>query len=119
MSASVRPAATTRARDSRRPGISSRFGSIVSVTRSSELMPRRFSSAAISPAVTSITSGAVAIGSPLLPSIRILQPHDIILAQVAAGLHLDQGQRDAAGVVQAMHAAQRQVDALVLAHQER
>jgi hypothetical protein len=37
------------------------IASIVTVARSSELMPRRASSAAISPAVTSITSSVVGI----------------------------------------------------------
>ena len=74
MSASDRPAATTLVRDSRRPGINSRSGSIVNVTRSSELIPRRWSSAAISPAVTSITLGVAAILFILRCNRRSLHP---------------------------------------------
>ena len=74
MSASDRPAATTLVRDSRRPGINSRSGSIVNVTRSSELIPRRWSSAAISPAVTSITLGFAAILFILRCNRRSLHP---------------------------------------------
>src|ERR1700730_7062810 len=55
MSSSVSPAATTRARASRRPGINS-SGSIVIVTRSSGSRPRRTSSAATLLTVVSITS---------------------------------------------------------------
>lgn len=67
------------ARASRRPRMISRSGSIGSVTRSSELMPRRFNSAAISPAVISITQGPVAIISilavqPAEPKLRRAVP---------------------------------------------
>src|SRR6202035_408500 len=62
MSSSVRPAAITRARDARRPGISS-SGSIVIVTRSSGSRPRFASSAATLPTVVSITSLSEAMGT--------------------------------------------------------
>jgi hypothetical protein len=58
MSSSVRPAATTLARDSRRPGIHSCSVAIIRVTRSSEPMPRRCNSSETSPAAISITAGA-------------------------------------------------------------
>ena len=45
------------------------------------------------------------------------QPHHVVLAEIAARLHLDQCQRNPAGVFQPMHAADRQIDAFVLAHQ--
>ena len=60
ISPSVRPAATTRARDSSRPGISSRSISSARVMRSSALISRRLSSSAISRAATSITVGIAA-----------------------------------------------------------
>ena len=52
-------------------------------------------------------------------AVGILQPHDVVLPQIGAGLDLDQGQRDLAGVFQAVDAAQRQIDAFVLAHDQR
>src|SRR4029078_10423282 len=43
-----------------------------------------------------------------------LDPHDVILAEIAAGLHLDQFQRNPAAVGEPMNSADRDVDRLVL-----
>src|SRR5271165_536013 len=50
-------------------------------------------------------------------AVGILEPDDVVLAEIAAGLHLDQRQRDAAGIFQPVDAAERQIDALVLLNQ--
>ena len=51
------------------------------------------------------------------PPVPVLQAHDVVLAQVAAHLHLDQLQRNAARVLQRVHCAYWQVDRLVLGQQ--
>src|SRR5690606_34728776 len=56
--------------------------------------------------------------APSGATVDVVQPHDVVLAEVAAGLHLDQLQRHLARVAQAVHAAERDVGALVLAEQE-
>src|SRR5690606_22716068 len=48
------------------------------------------------------------------PSVDVLQPLDVVLAEVAAGLDLDQLHRFAAPVAQAVHAALGDVRAFVL-----
>src|ERR1700730_18823821 len=48
--------------------------------------------------------------------IDILEPDNIIFAQVRTGLHLDQSEVDPARIRHSMHAAYRQVDRLVLVH---
>jgi hypothetical protein len=48
------------------------------------------------------------------PAVAVLDPHDVVFPQVCARLHLDQRQRNQAGVFQAVHAAQRQINTLVL-----
>ena len=48
--------------------------------------------------------------------IIVLNPNDIVLAEIAAGLDLDQFQRDLAGVFQPVHGADRDVDRFVLVH---
>jgi hypothetical protein len=49
--------------------------------------------------------GWSSVGSGLV----VFKPHDVVFAQVAARLHFDDLQRDAAGVGQAVHLAQRDV----------
>jgi hypothetical protein len=48
--------------------------------------------------------------------IDILEPDNIIFAQVRTGLHLDQSEVDPAGIRHSMHATHRQIDRLVLVH---
>jgi hypothetical protein len=48
--------------------------------------------------------------------IDILEPDNIVLAQVRTGLHLDQFEIDQAGIRHSMHAAYGQIDRLVLVH---
>src|SRR5688572_29343197 len=44
----------------------------------------------------------------------VFDADDIVLAEIGAGLHFDQLQHDLSGVAEPMHAAERQVDRLVL-----
>src|SRR6516165_11287139 len=53
-----------------------------------------------------------------LASVDILEAHDVILAQVGAGLHLDDLEGDHAGVLDAVPDANRDVGRLVLLEQE-
>src|ERR1700730_10158469 len=46
--------------------------------------------------------------------IDVVEPDNIVFAQVGAGLNLDQFEVDPAGVRHAMHATYRQIDRLVL-----
>ena len=48
--------------------------------------------------------------------IIILDADDVILAEIAAGLDLDQFQQDLAGIFQPVHRADRDIDRLVLVH---
>jgi organic radical activating enzyme len=48
--------------------------------------------------------------------IIVLDPDNIVLAEIAAGLHLDQLQQNLAGIFQPVHGADRDIDLLVLAH---
>src|SRR4051794_32055534 len=50
------------------------------------------------------------------PSIVILKPHDIVLAEIASGLHLDQLQHDLAWIFEPVDCADRNIDRLVLVH---
>jgi hypothetical protein len=50
-------------------------------------------------------------------AVGVFVADDLVVAEIGAGLHFKQRQRDAAGVVETMPAAQRQVDALVFADQ--
>ena len=63
-------------------------------------------------------SWLLGVARPSASAVGILEPHDIVLAEIGAGLHLDQRQRDQAGILQPVHAAQRQIDALVLAQDQ-
>src|SRR5581483_7277726 len=47
-------------------------------------------------------------------SVFILQPHDIVFAQIGAGLHLDEVQRLAGNILQAMFCSERNEGRLVL-----
>jgi hypothetical protein len=47
--------------------------------------------------------------------IVVLDPHDIVLAEIAAGLHLDRLEIDLAGIFQTMRGAARRVNQFVLA----
>jgi hypothetical protein len=50
------------------------------------------------------------------PPVVILYADDIILAEIASGLNLDQLQQDLAGIFQPVHGADRDVDRFVLVH---
>src|SRR5262249_5202296 len=52
--------------------------------------------------------------SSLAPLINILEPDNIVLAEIAAGLHLDQLERNLAVIGEPVDAADRNVDRLVL-----
>src|SRR5258708_39801735 len=49
-------------------------------------------------------------------AIVVLDPHDIVLAKIAAGLDLDQLQVDLAGILQAMLRSDRDIDRFVLVY---
>src|SRR5579884_3365629 len=59
-------------------------------------------------------SPALFAGSP----VTILEPHDVVLAEVRARLHLDDVQRDLAGILDAVTDADRDVRRLILLEQE-
>ena len=50
----------------------------------------------------------------LLPPIHIIEPNDVILAEIAADLYLNQFERDLSRISKAMNAADRNVDGFVL-----
>src|SRR3954465_3856947 len=51
--------------------------------------------------------------------VHVLGAHDVVFAQVGAGLHFDELQRDLPGVLEAMALAHADVDRLVLAERHR
>ena len=55
--------------------------------------------------------------APSTPSVDVFVADDVVLAQIAAGLHLDQHHRHLAGVLHPVHRAQRDIDRLVFADQ--
>ena len=52
-------------------------------------------------------------------AIAVLEAHDVVLAEIGAGLHLDDVQRNLAGILDAMLRAERNVGRLILLEQER
>jgi hypothetical protein len=52
------------------------------------------------------------------PVIDILHANDVVLAQISAGLDLDQIERDFSRIFEMVHAAQRDKNRLVLAQQD-
>jgi hypothetical protein len=59
-----------------------------------------------------------AIFGHVLASVGVFESNDVILAEVAARLHLDDFERDLSGVLQAVFDAERDVGRLVLAEQD-
>src|SRR5947209_412173 len=55
----------------------------------------------------------------LFPAVVILDPDDVVLAEIAAGLDLDQLQVDLAGILQAMRRSDRDEDRFVLVNDLR
>src|SRR5712672_537240 len=53
---------------------------------------------------------------PLTPPEIILDTDDIVVAEIAAGLDLDQLQQNLAGIFQSVDGADRDIDRLVLVH---
>ena len=51
-----------------------------------------------------------------LAPVIVLDADDVVLAEIAAGLHLDQFEQDLAGIFQPVHRAHRDIDQLVLVH---
>src|SRR5258706_6570321 len=49
-----------------------------------------------------------------LPAVMVLEADDVVFAEIAAGLHLDDMQRDLARVLQAVRRAKRDIGRLVL-----
>src|SRR5207342_3902917 len=62
---------------------------------------------------------ATAHASPSAASVHVLEADDVVLAQIAARLHLDQFQRHHARILEAVLHAQRDVGALVLREDDR
>ena len=52
----------------------------------------------------------------LSAAIDVVQPHDVVLAEVAADLHLDQFERNLAGIGKPMNAPDGDIDRLVFVH---
>jgi hypothetical protein len=52
-----------------------------------------------------------------MPVIDVIEPHDVILAQIAAHLHLDQLQRDFPRIGEAMDCTDRHVDRFIFVDQ--
>src|SRR5215469_9427954 len=59
------------------------------------------------------------MGRGLFPPVAVFEPDNVVLAEIAAGLHFDQVQRLSADVLEPMHSAQRDVDRHVLAQHDR
>src|SRR6516164_293016 len=57
---------------------------------------------------------ANAAGPGLAPAVAVLEADDIVLAEIAPGLHLDQVQRDFARVFEPMRGADRDIGRLIL-----
>ena len=53
---------------------------------------------------------------PLPAPVDVVEAHDVVLAEIAADLHLDQFERDLAGIGEPMNAADRDVDRFVFVH---
>src|SRR5271165_2690663 len=51
-------------------------------------------------------------------AVYILQTHYIILSEICTRLHLDQRQRNTSWIFQPMHTTQREVNVLILAHDQ-
>src|SRR5215469_10666328 len=49
-------------------------------------------------------------------AVHVVNPNDVVLAEIAASLYLDQFERDSARISQAVHRADRDVDRLVFVH---
>lgn len=60
------------------------------------------------------SGGCYSTCSKLGPPIIVFDPDDIVFAEIAAGLNLDQFQRDLAGILQSVLRADRNVDRLIL-----
>src|SRR6185503_3093429 len=54
--------------------------------------------------------------SSLCPLVNVIEPLDIVLTEIAAGLYFDQFERDFSFVRQPMHAADGDVDRLIFMH---
>src|SRR6516165_12174294 len=48
--------------------------------------------------------------------VNIVEAHDVVLAEIAADLHLDQFERDLAGIGEPMNAPDRDIDGFVFVH---
>ena len=60
------------------------------------------------------SNGVLSRRTPSASSIAILEPHDVVLPEIAARLHLDQVQRHLAGILEPVLRADRDVRRLVL-----
>jgi hypothetical protein len=56
-------------------------------------------------------------GYPSIPPISVLQPNNIVLAQIGADLDFNKGKRDLAWVVEPVGTAEGQIDTFVLSDQ--
>jgi len=52
----------------------------------------------------------------LFASIDVVEAHDVVLAEIAADLHLDQFERHLPGIAEPMNAADRDINGFVLVH---
>src|SRR5438477_7595092 len=53
-----------------------------------------------------------------VPPVGVLEAHDVVLAEIGARLHLDEMERDLAGILQPVADAERNIGRLVLVEQD-
>src|SRR5262245_32084658 len=54
---------------------------------------------------------------PGMPMINVVEPNNVVLAQIAADLHFDQLQRDFSRIGEAMDRTDRHIDGFIFVHQ--
>ena len=75
---------------------------------------RLANASAIAEILASLAAGVAAPTTDLFPAIAILEADDVVLAEIAAGLHLDDVQRDFPDVFEPMEGIERNIRRLVL-----
>jgi len=71
---------------------------LVDVSHEHPASPSGAADAADASVQCSLRNGIAGTGDTLIPAVLILDPHDVVLAEVAADLNLDQLKRNLSGV---------------------
>src|ERR1700722_7177099 len=61
----------------------------------------------------SCASVTIRFRSSSTSAVRVIQPYDVVLAEITSGLNLDQFERNLAGIGKAMNAADRDVSGFI------